>query len=55
MKIFRNIFIIFVIITVIVCITIAGVLLYQKNKTVYYAEDFGIETLISQTDYDQME
>lgn len=52
MKILRNIFIIFVIIIVIVCIAITGVLFYQKNKTVYYAKDFGIETITSQTDYD---
>ena len=52
MKILRNIFIIFVIIIVIVCIAIIGILFYQKNKTIYYAEDFGIETITSQTDYD---
>lgn len=52
MKILRNIFIIFVIIIVIVCIAITGILFYQKNKTIYYAEDFGLETITSQTDYD---
>lgn len=52
MKILRNILIVFIIIIVIVCILITAILYHQENKTVYYAEDFGIETITSQTDYD---
>lgn len=52
MKIFRNIFLIFVTIIVIICIVIFIILTMQKNKTAYYAKDFGIETITSQTDYD---
>lgn len=52
MKIFKRIIIIFVIIFIIIAISIFGFFIYQKNKTVYTAKDFGIETIISKTDYD---
>ena len=52
MRILRNILIVFIIIIVIIWILITAILYHQENKTVYYAEDFGIETITSQTDYD---
>lgn len=52
MKIFKRIIIIFIIIFIIIAISIFGFFVYQKNKTVYTAKDFGIKTIISKTDYD---
>lgn len=55
MKIVRRIFIIFVVVFVLICVSLIGFLLCQKNKTVYYAKDFNIEILISKNDYDNDE
>ncbi len=52
MKIFKRIIIIFIIIFIIIAISIFGFFVYQKNKTVYTAKDFGVKTIISKTDYD---
>lgn len=52
MKVFKKIFIIIVIALILIVIAVSGLLIYQKNKKVYSAKDFGIETLISRTDYD---
>lgn len=49
MKIVRNIIIV---ICIILILFILIFVLYQKTKKVYYAKDFGIETIISKTDYD---
>lgn len=52
MKIIRKTFLVIVIVFIILTISITGLLIYQKNKNVYYAKDFDIETVISKTDYD---
>ena len=52
MKIIKKILITLVILFLILGITIACYILYKTNKKSYTAEDFGIETLISETDYD---
>ena len=54
MKIFRVFFIIFVILCIAISVGLCVYVLWnnQKNKNVYYAEDFNIEVLISETDYD---
>ncbi len=54
MKIFRVIFIFFVILFIAISIGLCVYVLWnnQKNKNVYYAEDFNIEVLISEKDYD---
>ncbi len=52
MKILKKILITFIILFLILGITIACYILYKTNKKSYTAEDFGIETLISKTDYD---
>ena len=52
MKIIKKILITFVILFLILGITIACYILYKTNKKSYTANDFGIETLISKTDYD---
>ena len=51
MKIIKKILITFVILFLILGITIVSYILYKTKKS-YTAEDFGIETLISKTDYD---
>ena len=52
MKIIRKTFLVIVIVFITLTISITGLLIYQKNKNVYYAKDFDIETVISKTDYD---
>ena len=53
MKKIRKIFITFVILFILICIVLIGlIIVYPKYKTSYTAEDFGIETLKSKTDYD---
>ena len=53
MKKLSKIFITFVILFILICIVLIGIILvYPKYKTSYTAEDFGIETLKSKTDYD---
>lgn len=52
MKIIRKTFLVIVIVFITLTISIPGLLIYQKNKNVYYAKDFDIETIISKTDYD---
>ena len=51
MKIIKKILIALIIIFLMLGITIACYILYKTKKS-YTAEDFGIETLISKTDYD---
>lgn len=52
MKIIGKTFLVIVIVFITLTISITGLLIYQKNKNVYYAKDFDIETVISKTDYD---
>lgn len=52
MKIIRKTFLVIVVVFITFTISITGLLIYQKNKNVYYANDFDIETVISKTDYD---
>lgn len=52
MKTLRKVFIVFIIIFIVIIIVITGLLMFQKYKKVYSAEDFNIETIISKTDYD---
>ena len=54
MKIFRAIFIIFVVLFIAISIGLCVYVIWynQRNKNVYYAEDFHIEVLKSNTDYD---
>lgn len=52
MKIIRKTFLVIVIVFITFTILITGLLIYQKNKNVYYAKDFDIETVISKTDCD---
>lgn len=52
MKIIRKTFLVIVIVFITLTISITGLLIYQKNKNVYYAKDFDIETVISKTDCD---
>ena len=52
MKIFSKIFLTLIVIFIIIYFIILGYFVYQNNKITYTAEDFGIETIISKTDYD---
>lgn len=52
MKIIGKTFLVIVIVFITLTILITGLLIYQKNKNVYYANDFDIETVISKKDYD---
>ena len=52
MKIIKKIFIVLVILLLILCTTLICFAFYHINKKSYTANDFGIETLISKTDYD---
>ena len=52
MKILKKLLITIIIICLAFIIILIGILLYNKYKKVYYAEDFNIEKLISKTDYD---
>ena len=52
MKIFGKIFITLIVIFIIIYFIFLGYFVYQNNKITYTAEDFGIETIISKTDYD---
>ncbi len=49
----KKLFIFIVITFVIICIAIVSILLIEKNKPIYYAEDFGIETVKSHIDKDE--
>ena len=49
----RKIFRIIVIIFILILAALSVILIYYKNKKSYCAEDFGIEILTSQTDYDK--
>lgn len=52
MKLFGKIFLTLIIIFIIIYFIILGYFVYQNNKITYTAEDFGIETIVSKTDYD---
>lgn len=52
MKILNRIFIIIIIIFILFVFGTITFLIFHKHKKVYYATDFNIETLKSQTDYD---
>ena len=52
MKLFGKIFLTLIIIFIIIYFIILGYLVYKNNKITYTAEDFGIETIVSKTDYD---
>ena len=52
MKVFGKIFIILIVIFIIIYFVILGYFVYQNNKITYTAEDFGIKTVVSKTDYD---
>ncbi len=52
MKILKKIFIIIVIVFTLFVLVTTTLLMYHKYKKVYYTDDFDIETLKSQTDYD---
>ena len=52
MKLFGKIFLTLIIIFIIIYFAILGYFVYQNNKITYTAQDFGIETVISKTDYD---
>ena len=52
MKRFGKIFITLIVILIIIYFAILGYFVYQNNKITYTAEDFGIETVVSKTDYD---
>ena len=53
MKLLGRIFITIIIICIIIYFAILGYFVYQNNKITYTAKDFGIETVISNTDYDK--
>lgn len=53
MKILKKIAITIIIICIVFIIILLGILLYQKYKKIYYAEDFNIERIISKNDYDK--
>ena len=55
MKLLGKIFIILIIIFIIIYFAILRYFVYQNNKITYTAEDFGIETVVSRTDYDNDE
>ena len=52
MKIFIKIVLILIIFVIISGLILLGYFAYKTNKRTYSAEDFGIETIISKTDYD---
>ena len=52
MKLLGKIFIILIIIFIIIYFIILGYFVYQNNKITYTSQDFGIETVVSKTDYD---
>ena len=52
MKLFGKIFLTLIIIFIIIYFAILRYFVYQNNKITYTAEDFGIETIVSKTDYD---
>ena len=52
MKILKKILIVLIILFLTSCILLGCFIFYQANKKSYTAEDFEIETLISETDYD---
>lgn len=49
----RKIKIVVIMILAILLIGVLTIFIYEKNKKVYTAKDFGIETIISKTDYDK--
>ena len=52
MKIFKKIVLILVIVLIIIALIILVSFFHQKYKRVYYAEDFGIDVILSSTDFD---
>ena len=52
MKIFKRIVIILVIVLITIALVILASFFYQKYKRVYYAKDFGIDVILSSTDFD---
>ena len=52
MKLIGKIFITLIVIFIIIYFVILGYFVYQNNKITYTAKDFGIETVVSKTDYD---
>ena len=52
MKLFGKIFLTLIVIFIIIYFIILGYFVYQNNKITYTAQDFGIETVVSKTDYD---
>lgn len=52
MKIFKNIFIILILLFMIIYFGVLGYFIYQKNKKSYTAQDFQVEILLSKTDLD---
>lgn len=52
MKLLGKIFITLIVIFIIIYFIILGYFLYQNNKITYTAQDFGIKTVVSRTDYD---
>ena len=52
MKVIGKIFLTLIVICIIIYLAVLGDFVYQNNKTTYTAEDFNIETIISNTDFD---
>ena len=52
MKLFGKIFLTLIVIFIIIYFIILGYFVYQNNKITYTSQDFGIETVVSKTDYD---
>ena len=52
MKLFGKIFLTLIVIFIIIYFVILGYFVYQNNKITYTSQDFGIETVVSKTDYD---
>lgn len=52
MNFIKKIICIFIIIFIIINVALIGIIYYKAHKKVYYAKDFGIETIFSKTDYD---
>lgn len=51
MKIVKRILIVIVILIILFIVILLGLVFYNKNKKVFYAEDFGIEVIKSKNDY----
>lgn len=52
MKVLNKIIITIILMLIIICLVVYVYFLYKTNKKTYIAEDFGIETIVSKTDYD---